>query len=340
MISKKVSVVMAVYNGEKYLKAAIKSILNQTYRDFEFIIINDGSRDRSLDIINEYLGDERIILINNFENKGLIYSLNKGIDKAKGKYIVRMDCDDISHKTRIEKQVEYMEKNLDVIVSGSGVNVIFEGIPLYRKYIKGENDDETLKINSIFYSSFTHPSVIIRKEYLIENKIKYEEKYKNAEDYRLWTRILANSKCGNIEEPLLSYRIVKKSVTRVANKDMDSIRDVFKRIYKDYLSKFGIELSDYELELHFEICMIQNLDEFKYSINEKEQYIKNLKNKILILGFNKEKVDKIFSQVMCKTYIYQKNDINKIDKELKGQVNFKKIYFTENIKKSIKKFYK
>jgi len=115
----KVSIVMSVYNAQKYLDEAIESILNQTYSNFEFIIINDGSTDKSLEIIENYAKkDSRIIVINR-ENKGLIYSLNEGIRKANGKYIARMDADDISLPQRLEKQVEFMEKNKNIGICGT-----------------------------------------------------------------------------------------------------------------------------------------------------------------------------------------------------------------------------
>ena len=113
---------MSVYNGEKYLAEAIKSILNQTYKNFEFIIVNDGSKDNSVEIIKNYMKkDNRIVLIDR-ENKGLPYSLNEGISIAKGQYIARMDADDISLSNRFEKQIKYMEEN-KIDVCGSYIKL-------------------------------------------------------------------------------------------------------------------------------------------------------------------------------------------------------------------------
>ncbi|NHJ46179.1 MAG: glycosyltransferase family 2 protein, partial [Asgard group archaeon] len=109
----KVTVLMSVFNGEKYLREAIDSVLHQTFTDFEFLIINDGSTDNSVEIINSY-DDERIHLVHNEQNIGLAASLNKGINLARGEYIARMDCDDINHQTRLEKQVKFMDKNPDI----------------------------------------------------------------------------------------------------------------------------------------------------------------------------------------------------------------------------------
>ncbi|HAS7841575.1 TPA: glycosyltransferase family 2 protein, partial [Vibrio cholerae] len=128
MSSPKISVVMSVYNGEKYLGEAIDSILKQTFSDFEFIIINDGSTDKTLEIIKSYMKkDDRIVLVSR-ENKGLIVSLNEGLDLAKGQYIARMDADDISIKSRFEKQIEFLDSNPDIGVCGTWVEVFGENI--------------------------------------------------------------------------------------------------------------------------------------------------------------------------------------------------------------------
>ena len=247
-----VSVIMSVYNGEKYLNEAIESILNQTYKNIEFIIIDDGSTDGSSDIIRNYLIDHRIKFLKNVTNKGLIYSLNRGIEESNGKYIVRMDCDDVSHLDRIEKQVNYMEKNSDIVMSGSDVNFIFEGIPFFKKKVSSQYDYEKIKVSTMFDSTFSHPTVIIKKEYLIKKKLSYEEEYKNAEDYGLWTNIVPYANVSNLKEILLNYRIVKTSVTRKSNKDMNSRRKVFKNIYKNYFENLGINIPENELDMHFD----------------------------------------------------------------------------------------
>jgi len=150
-----ISVVLSVYNAEKYLVEAIKSILNQTFKDFEFIIINDGSTDKSLEIIESYQKeDERIILISR-ENKGLIASLNEGIEKAKGKYIVRMDADDISLSTRFEEQVKIMEENQNIGLCGTSV-IVF-GNNIKNDVWKLSKDDKTIKTELLFSSPLFHP---------------------------------------------------------------------------------------------------------------------------------------------------------------------------------------
>ena len=123
----KISVVMPAYNAEKYIGEAIESILNQTFKDFEFIIINDGSVDHTKEIIREY-NDPRIVLLENDKNRGIVLSLNKGLDAATGKYIARMDADDIALKNRFERQVEYLDEHKDIGVLGTGICTFGEKI--------------------------------------------------------------------------------------------------------------------------------------------------------------------------------------------------------------------
>jgi glycosyltransferase involved in cell wall biosynthesis len=186
---------MSVYNAELYLKEAIESILNQTYKEFEFIIINDGSTDNSLAIIKDYSNhDSRIILINR-ENKGLIYSLNEGISKAKGKYIARMDADDISLPNRFEEQIKFLENNLDIGVVGSDAIVFHkDDKSIWTTY----SDSNRTKAELLFSSPLIHPSVMMRKSIIDKYKLFYKKEYIHAEDLELWIRFANVSKLSNI----------------------------------------------------------------------------------------------------------------------------------------------
>ena len=152
----KMSVIMPVYNGEKYLKEAIDSILNQTFSDFEFIIVNDCSSDNTEDIIKSYK-DNRIVYLKNEENSGVATTLNRGLDIAKGEYIARMDADDISLPKRFEKQVDFMDKNKNCIICGSNTELF--GAISGRTYVP--LTDSAIRATVIFSSPFTHPTVMI-----------------------------------------------------------------------------------------------------------------------------------------------------------------------------------
>ncbi len=209
-----VSVVMSVYNSERFLRQAIESILSQTYRDFEFIIVNDGSTDGSLDIIEAYAKkDSRICLISR-ENKGLVASLNEGIAAARGIYIARMDADDIAKPERIAKQYAYMQAN-KLALCGSAAETIDEAGKKIGKlaYLPQKS---TLRTYTLFHNPFIHPSVMFRKD-VFEAAGGYRRFFAHIEDYELWTRIIFAHAADNIPEMLLEYRLHPGQVTKMHN---------------------------------------------------------------------------------------------------------------------------
>jgi len=197
-----VSVVMAEYNtNENVLKESIKSIITQTYENIEFIIINDGSK-TNLEKIVDHFKDDRIKIINNKVNKGLPYSLNKGIEEANGKYIARMDSDDISFPNRIKKQVEFLESHPKYTVLGAKAIEFDENgeIGVLGKSGKICNTD--------LYNGNTpiHPTVLMKRSEV--NKIKYNENYRRSQDLALWFEMLVqNERIYVMDEVLLYYRV-------------------------------------------------------------------------------------------------------------------------------------
>ena len=230
-IKPNISVVMSAYNAELYIEEAIQSILNQTFENFEFIIINDGSTDNTLNLIKPYeQKDNRIILISR-ENKGLIASLNEGIEKAKGKYIARMDADDISLPTRLEEQVNHMKSN-DVILCGTFIE-LFGAESKIRKYPISDSD---IRSFFIFRSPFAHPSVMMDAK--IVKSIKYNKDFIHAEDYKLWAEFLQYGKAVNIAKVLLKYRITPEQIT---SKYGDISVEISKKVRREYINDFFIK---------------------------------------------------------------------------------------------------
>jgi glycosyltransferase involved in cell wall biosynthesis len=222
----KISIIMPVYNSEKYLKDSIESIINQTFRDFEFIIINDGSTDNSLKIIKEYTKlDERIKIIDQ-KNTGIIGALNNGLKISNGDYIARMDSDDISLQNRLEKQVAFMEENR-VKISGTWANIIDEnGFYKKEKFNYPPKTWEKIKLYLIRGNPFIHPSVMFQKEIYEKEKDKNGDlyhNYKHIEDYELWTRLVPKYKSKNIQEYLLNYRVHSDQITKKFNLKMKLI---------------------------------------------------------------------------------------------------------------------
>lgn len=206
----KISVIMSVYNGEKYLRETIESILAQTFSDFEFIIVNDSSTDNSPEIIKSY-DDERIRMINNKKNMGLARSLNKALKQARGEYIARMDADDVSLSRRLEKQYEFMEEHKDIVLSGAGILYV-NG---YGRAIgTAVNPKELNTIKKVFFAGKIpcfHPTWIFRKELL--ETIKNYRNLPTSQDYDFIARILFRGlKVSNIDECLLKYRIHARKV--------------------------------------------------------------------------------------------------------------------------------
>jgi len=198
-----ISVVMAVYNSEKYIREAVDSILNQTFRNFEFIIINDGSTDKTQEILESY-NDPRIVLTHQ-KHMGLTKSLNKGIALAKGKYIARQDADDISLPDRLEKQIEFLELHKDISLIGTAAKIIdIRGF--YLKTIKYPTDHSSLRIAIKHSNHFWHGSVMFRKQNFFELG-GYQEILFTAQDYDLWLRFVEKFKVANLSDPLYKYRL-------------------------------------------------------------------------------------------------------------------------------------
>lgn len=211
MIVPKVSVIMAVFNPQKrWLNLAISSILKQSFPTFEFIIINDFPNNSNLAKTLSFYKrkDKRIIIIKNEKNIGLTKSLNRGLKIARGKYIARMDADDISFPQRIEKQLAYLEKNPNIFLIGSQVNIIDDQENLIRKK-KLPTTPEMIKKILPHRNCLVHPSIMFRNE-----KFFYREKFFYAQDYDFYLRAISEGKnIANYPEVLLSYRFSNHSIS-------------------------------------------------------------------------------------------------------------------------------
>lgn len=215
--SKKISVVMSTYNTPiPILKEAIESILNQTLRDFEFIIIDDGSTDDSREYLSN-LSDPRIQLIRNSENIGLTRSLNIGLKAARGKYIARIDSDDISLPTRFEKQYDYMERHPNVIMCGSRVSYSGnrKGISSGKWRRKIENTDDYRIRLLLAHPGPYHPTFFMRHEMLEMYDITYDENLYYAQDYGLCTVLSRYGDVVVLDDVLVCYREHNMQVSSV-----------------------------------------------------------------------------------------------------------------------------
>jgi glycosyltransferase involved in cell wall biosynthesis len=208
---KLISVVLPVYNCKEYINDSVQSILKQTYKNFELIIVDDGSDDGTLEILNNFK-DKRIRLYKNKYNRGLIYSLNRALNKSKGQFIARMDADDICELNRFQKQINYLNKNIEISVVGSAVTLIDNNNRVNQKYLYPYNDN-LIKWSMFFSCSVCHPSVMIRSD--VFKKInRYSLTAKFAEDYDLWSQLIKKKyKFSNLQDSLLKLRKHKRNVS-------------------------------------------------------------------------------------------------------------------------------
>ncbi|URR34733.1 glycosyltransferase [Thermosynechococcus sp. HN-54] len=202
-----ISVILPVFNSDQYIELSIKSILHQSFNDFELIIINDGSSDNSFEILSSYAKiDPRIYLIHQ-DNKGLIYTLNKAIEIANGRYIARMDADDLALPKRLESQLKFLEEN-KLHLCGSSVQLIGAGIGSWHY----PHSHEGCEAELLFGVPFAHPSVIGRSE--VFKELRYSAEWSLVEDYDLWQRAwVVGFRMGNVPEVLLRYRVHRKQTS-------------------------------------------------------------------------------------------------------------------------------
>ena len=236
---------MSVFNGEAYLDEAIKSILLQTYTDFEFIILDDGSTDKSAQIINRFLDkDKRIVFIKMEKNFGLAITPNFGIHKCKGKYIIRMDADDISLPNRFEKQVAFMDSHPEIGLAGTWIRTFGDGD---NRIIRFPLNPAIIKCSLLFNQVMCNASLIIRRDVLQSNNLYFDASYRGAHDYDLIASTSKYVKLANIGEVLFLYRIHPKQDTQ---QKIELNSQGAGMVRKKQLGEIGIEPSQEEYEVH------------------------------------------------------------------------------------------
>ncbi|WP_375580219.1 glycosyltransferase [Marivirga tractuosa] len=242
------SIVMPAFNAGTYIKDSIESVLNQTFDNFELIIINDGSTDETESIIRLF-EDKRIRYYSNEKNRGLFFTRNKGLSLSVGKYIAMLDSDDIAIQDRFEYQINFLENNPDTVLVGSSSIII------------DENGFETGELYIQNAPSEAYSSIMLFNNYIIQSSIMcdrrimqefgYRKEFPPAEDYDLWVRLAKEYKIFSLKKPLVKYRIHSSSISHTS-------RDVqingIKNNYKEQLKWLGIEATEREIELHYEIA--------------------------------------------------------------------------------------
>ncbi len=291
-----ITVLMPVYNAEKHIEETIKSILNQTYKEFELLLIDDGCTDNTIKIIKKNR-DERIKIIKNEKNIGLTKSLNKGIRLAKGKYIARMDSDDIMFKNRLKKQIEVLEKEKEIALVGSRAIFFYDDLKFIKKKSKKFKSQSEIRTELLFSNPIIHPSVMIRKSVLLKNNIFYDEALTNSQDHGLWVDLLLDNSFFILNETLINYRITATGVTAITK---DKKKEPKKIIYSKLFKKLNISFTDEELGIHYEIDRMYGLKNYKYSLKEKEKWLSKLLISLKKLNLIEPK---IFKPIFAKKYL-------------------------------------
>jgi glycosyltransferase involved in cell wall biosynthesis len=314
----KVTVLIPNYNNATYLLECLDSIKNQTFKHFEILIIDDCSTDDSITIINSF-DDDRIKLIKKERNSGIIETLNIGLDLIKTEYIIRMDGDDIMHKQRIEKLVNFMDNNLDFGVCGSGV----QHFGISQDCVIYEKEHEKIKTNIIHAHTIAHASVIYRTSVLNDNNIRYTNGYNYIEDYKIFYDLLKVTKLTSIPDVLYYYR--REEYNNYKNKLIK--KKGYLKIYSTVLSKLNFTNLELKSLIHYELFHNVNLT-FKYSTYT--NHIKSLKrNNNTTQTYNSSLIDSLLKQFKEKLFyraIDQKK-LNLIDKLTLTLLSPSKLYY-------------
>ncbi len=270
-----ISILMPAYNVEKYIGEAIDSMLNQTFKDFEFIIVDDASTDGTLSAVQKYT-DPRVKIIRNEKNAKLAASLNKGLQIVRGKYIARMDADDISHPERLQKLYDFLEKNPAIDMCGSAMKVFGAGEESVWEY---KTEDKVIKAGLLWTSTMPHGAVMMRAETILKHKLYFDETFLIGQDWKYWSDVKDYVTFSNLKEPLYFYRRAEQSITMQFSHQSG---DRYAVMHRKMLSDLGVPFSDHELLLHQFIVGIFTVKPSVKTVNEAHAWIRK------IIRYNRE----------------------------------------------------
>jgi len=257
----RISILMPNYNNAPYLKACLDSMINQTYQDFEVIIVDDGSTDDSIQIIENYK-DSRFKIIKKTENSGIIDTLNIGLNAINSEYIVRMDGDDKMHPKRLELLINYMDTHPNIGVCGSAI----KHFGISDETIIYNDNPKINHANLIFKHSIGHASIIIRNEIIKKHHINYSKGYHYIEDYKLFYDLSQVTKMTSIPDVLYFYRREEYN----NYKHQEIIKNGMEKLYAEILSKLKIEQNEKHLEIHYELGRFHN---FSFLMNDYKKHL-------------------------------------------------------------------
>lgn len=309
-----VSVILPVYNAELYLRESIQSILNQSFSDFELIILNDGSSDSSERVILEFQ-DESIRYVKNATNLRLIDTLNLGLKLAKGKYIARIDADDVAFPDRFEKQITFLENNPDYGLVGSFAEC-FGDINGILKYVE---EDQDIRFALLTHNPFIHSTIMLRSTVLRENNLAYKKDKLHVEDYDLWIQMLAFTKVKIIPECLIKYRVHENQISTVHRELQKLNAENLQKSY--FISVFnGISNLDEMYSIFYDqffieqiILFFNNYKKIKLSLSNEVQkrffHLIAIKARDIYLKKEKVGIKELFSTIIFSDFFTMKQKL-------------------------------
>ena len=253
------SVILPVYNAVAYVGEALTSLLNQTFTDFEILVLNDGSTDQSEQVIRSF-NDTRIRYISSDQNKGLIYQLNLGVKEARGKYIARLDADDVALDNRLQVQFNYLERHPEIGLLGGNAEVLGSNELLCHS----EKHDGIL-LEMLHRNAFIHSTVMFRKSIFEQINGGFDTNYKHAEDYRMWQLFTGITKLANLPEVLIKYRVHEQQVSA---KHATGLLDSADQVRLQFIaSSLNITLSREQENLHLALIQGNRFDFYPGTVN-------------------------------------------------------------------------
>ncbi|WP_182920653.1 glycosyltransferase family 2 protein [Pedobacter planticolens] len=284
-----ITILLPTYNYANYIEKCIQSILEQTYKDYELLVLDDGSIDNTTEIV-ERIKDKRIHYLKNPANLGIVETLNLGIKLAKGKYIARMDADDIMVGNRLQMQVDFLDQNPQFGIVGSWYKIMDSNGRIISE-MKNYTDPDYLRLGLMFTNHFAHPTVMMRTK--LVKKLLYDKNFLHCEDHELWTRFSEISKVTNLPFFFLNVRSHSQSTCNLNQKELKT--SVIKLLSKE-LNKKGICHTPKELMLHASICFGSS----KKLVGQKE--VENDLRQWFEKIFSSSYLKKNFSQYMLDTF--------------------------------------
>ncbi len=293
----RITVFMPVYNAERFLEEAVESILNQTYQEFDFLVIDDGSTDQSYKIL-EYFKDKdsRISLYKNEVNKGVCYTRNRGLALCNTEYIAFMDADDIAPGKRLEKELDFLDKHLELAgVGGIAQNINEDGEVIPGMFPLYQNPDY-IRVNMMFENTLANGSVMLRTNIYKKYGIQYWDK-EFAEDYRFFSEYLQYGKIANLNEIMQHYRVVSSGLTQIYKKSKEDTKNLISdEIHKYWYQLYGFDFSEEEEQILLKCFRQDGRTENKEELQCLYRALKSMCNQAETLGLEDLKL----IQVVCR----------------------------------------